>query len=337
MCKLTLGVPQGSVLGPILFSIFINDISWYLQNVVSVLFADDTTLVQNGSTLIAVEEKFRQDMKRLSEWCKHNRLYINWSKTHIMFITNKRVILPSELTLDNIKVQSVDEFKLLGITIDNKLSFSSESSKQCTTISKKLFALNRIFYLPFNVKMQFFKTFIMPHFDYCMSLYIYYSKTSIQRLCKMYYLCLKTLFRLKFANKSHNEINEELKKYHLFSFVHRFIFRTLTTMHKISYCASAPATLRAWLTPIIKNNSTYNMRSNNEKIFVSEFSQSKFGDLRFQNFFAKFLNSIEFQALSEQYAIFSKQLITNLNNYCTTLTKIYSKFNCNLDFYFFRL
>ena len=72
-----------SVLGPLLFLIFINDFPLYLSKINSTLFADDTTLLFDCESMDSGISKFKNGIKHLNEWCKHNKLYINWSKTFI--------------------------------------------------------------------------------------------------------------------------------------------------------------------------------------------------------------------------------------------------------------
>ena len=125
---------------------------------------------------------------------------------------------PEFIELDNIKIEVVSSFKLLGVLIDDKLNFQSYVAQQCLNINRKLFSIKRIFYLSFAVKLQFFKSFILPLFDYGISLSIYYNHLTIRKLCKMYYVCLKKLFNFSFIDnnfniKSNTEINLFLKNY----------------------------------------------------------------------------------------------------------------------------
>ena len=96
------------------------------------------------------------------EWCSFNKLDINWSKTFFMIITNQmKKLFPTEILIGDIAVQVVDKFKLLGVTIDNKLNFDKYSSDLRKSINFKLYSIKRIFFLAHSVKIQFFKTFFI--------------------------------------------------------------------------------------------------------------------------------------------------------------------------------
>ena len=110
-----------------------------------------------------------------------------------MVITNKCIKIPETFILNDIEIKCVDEFKLLGVTIDNKLNFNKHVSNLGRCINSKLFSIKRIFYLSTSVKVQFFKTFILAYFDYCSTLMIYFNKSVIQKLCNKYYLCMHKL------------------------------------------------------------------------------------------------------------------------------------------------
>ena len=123
-----------------------------------------------------------------------------------MFVTNKRIKPPKEIIIDtkivnnktvDIKVSVVTSFKLLGVTLDNKLTFIEHCSNIKKIVNKKLYSINRLFFLCTSVKIHFFKTFILPYFDYCLSLILYFPTSAYQSLNNCFNLCLYKLFKFK--------------------------------------------------------------------------------------------------------------------------------------------
>ena len=133
--------------------------------------------------------------------CKFNKLNINWAKT------------------------VVSSFRLLGVILENKLNFGDHVNSICSIINRKLFSIKWLFYLATSVKMKFFKSFILPYFDYCLSLSVYFSRATLQKLCTCYYASLFRLFKFDFTNFDGTGINEFLKKYGLFAFKQRVVMR----------------------------------------------------------------------------------------------------------------
>jgi hypothetical protein len=147
--SILLGIAQGSILGPLLFLIFINDLAFLLDSDKCKMFADDTTTCHTGINIESLLAAFSLSLCKIQNWCSNNRLDINWAKTKIMFIHNKRnVVLPKEFVFENSPIEIVSEFKLLGITIDNKMNFSPHVRLLRCAVNKKLYSIQKLFHLP---------------------------------------------------------------------------------------------------------------------------------------------------------------------------------------------
>ncbi len=338
-----LGVPQGSVLGPLFFLIFINDLA-YSVNLCCKMFADDTTLYKAHDDLEKLISKFRDELKGLIDWCKYNTLDINWSKTFFMFITNKRTKMPSVLNIDDTEVKVVDCFKLLGVSIDNKLSFVKHSQDIRTAINRKLYSIKRLFYLPYSVKIQFFKTFVLPYFDYGLSLLIYFPKVAIQSLSNCFNMCIFKLFKMQIEKENENEektsdadvnrLNEKLNKYSLFTFQHRLMNKLLTFVYNIQHDQQAPALLKAELAEQEQKETIDSKCLRSGRIYANKVI-SKYSHATFKSFFNKLTSNIH----TENYNLNKKEFCDSIvactfKNY-PLFIRLFSKFDIHHKTYKF--
>ena len=122
------GVPQGSVLGPMLFLIYINDLPPVLSHSCADIFADDTTLSTHNKSLDVVITSLTNDLSHVDRWCQHNHMSINSDKSNVMFISSRqnRQILQSntEIPYHDSVIKSGSTAKLLGVTVSNSLSWN---------------------------------------------------------------------------------------------------------------------------------------------------------------------------------------------------------------------
>jgi hypothetical protein len=159
-----------------------------------------------------------------------------------MFVTNKRIMPPKEIDMNGSAVAVVSSFKLLGVTLDNKLKFDTFTSELRKKILVKMYSIKKLYQLCYSVKLQFFKSFMLPYFDYCSTLSIYFTKTVLQRMCSCYNICMVKLFKIKNEATNNNELNlhnNKLEKLSLFNFEHRLVSRIRTQEYKQHQRASS--------------------------------------------------------------------------------------------------
>ena len=188
---LKVGVPQGSVLGPLLFIIFMNDICALPIRSSLVIYADDTTTLDSGNKIEDLVRSVENDMKIICEWLKNNQLIINRQKTFVIHFPpsshyTQRIMEPRleslTIKIDDHYVDFVNETRILGAIIDSKLNFSSHVDTIVTKVNSRSFILFR------NLKMflakfrtYLFKLFIVPNFEYCSSLFFVLNCKSIKK------------------------------------------------------------------------------------------------------------------------------------------------------------
>lgn len=138
------GVPQGSILGPLLFIIFINDLPLHVTSSQVDLYADDTTLSSSADVknIQKLQDTLNNSVKQVNDWATSNKLPINQEKTKALIVTGKR--LASKLDTSPIvhingnPVSTVDNARLLGLEIDTKLSFSPHIEYVCKKLSQRI-------------------------------------------------------------------------------------------------------------------------------------------------------------------------------------------------------
>jgi hypothetical protein len=158
---INIGVPQGSVLGPLFFTIFINDIASSL-NVNCKLFADDAVFYVSRSSFDEVCDNITELTVHLSRWLLDNKLVAHTDKTKLMLFTPRPVSVLRDITFNGTILQWVDEFRYLGLILDNKISFNKHINYVCQGLSKAhgvLRALSNV--LPFtSLKTLFYALFV---------------------------------------------------------------------------------------------------------------------------------------------------------------------------------
>jgi len=143
----TCGVPQGSILGPILFLLYINDLHDCSNLLKLLLFADDTTIIYSSNDLDSLLTTINKELLSLSEWFNLNRLSLNVSKTNYMiFCNHKMEQTHCDITIGHTVINRVSSTKFLGVDIDDKLTWLHHIKIVERKISSAIFAIRNIRY-----------------------------------------------------------------------------------------------------------------------------------------------------------------------------------------------
>ena len=163
------GVPQGSILGPLLFLIYINDLVNICNHTAPFLFADDTNLFKHGTDLNDIVESLNLELNEISLWLKVNKLSLNIKKTHYMVFTTRRITIDVlDIKIDGYMIDRVTHTKFLGVFIDEKLNWKKHISYISGKISRGLGIIVKARKkLPLNALKTLYFSFIYPFFTYC--------------------------------------------------------------------------------------------------------------------------------------------------------------------------
>lgn len=226
-----IGLQQGSVLAPILFIVYINDVIKYLKFCKIRLFADDALLTLSAPTMEEAISKVQTDLNMIYIWLCHNKLKINIDKTKYMLMT-RRTVDPDIITLNiaNNPLQRVDKIKYLGIIIDDKLKFDEHLKYTEAKLGKKIGIMFRSCkFISKKYKIMVYRSMIEPHFIYCPTILFTFTDTQISNLQKKQNKAMRFILRKRYDTP----ILEMLRELNWLSVKQLVTYYTLKFIHNI--------------------------------------------------------------------------------------------------------
>lgn len=180
--NITAGVPQGSVLGPLLFLIYINDIADELESLAR-LFADDTSLAYASTSTLDIETTMNRDMNKLSEWSKRWLTIFNPIKTKLLFISNTIDATNLNIMFDGVVLNPVQSHRHLGVSLSSDAKWATHVNELFQSCMKKVNVLRKFKYI-LNRKtiLRIYKSFILPILEYACEVWDGCTERDKQRL-----------------------------------------------------------------------------------------------------------------------------------------------------------
>ena len=187
------GVPQGSILGPLFFILFINDLPLHVSGTID-LYADDTTISASAdvNNIPSLQSSLKTSFGEIQQWAMANKLPLNESKTKVLTVTGKRLAPRIQqhasviLGTSQKALANVDCVSLLGLNIDSTLSFNAHADKVCKKLALRIAILRKIrTYLPLPQRIQYYNSIISPVMSYVSAIWSNCDKELLYRVFKL--------------------------------------------------------------------------------------------------------------------------------------------------------
>ena len=262
--KVKYGVPQGSILGPLYFIMYVNDLITTLLvdgDAEIIMYADDTVLLTSGITHEGATEKMQRVINIVMQWCNKNKLTINTSKTKHMLISRTGGALTQlsdyRIDVNGTALNNVSMYKYLGIHLDSALTFEEAVNEAYLKANRKLYTLRKIRpYVTAYVANLVYKQFVVPLLDYVDFVVESAPKRAVEQLDKIQRRAVRIIDRG--IHPTHNTVDLE-RLYNLRPLTERRRVHHLALMYRLAHSGYSIDNARP----------TINLRSKNKIKFLT--------------------------------------------------------------------
>ena len=232
---ITCGVPQGSILGPLLFLLYVNDIVNVSSTLIPILFADDTNVFMSGTDIADMCTLLNIELQKIVMWLNSNKLSLNVSKTHYMlFRPHKKCKMKydTNILLDGHLITETKNTKFLGVVLDNKLSWADHINCIKKKISKGIGIICKARKL-ISVKtlVSLYYSFIYPYLLYCIEVW----GNACDYLLNPLYMLQKKIIRIIASVSYLSHTDSLFKRYNILTTKNMYVFSIALFMFKFHH------------------------------------------------------------------------------------------------------
>ena len=255
--NISCGVPQGSILGPKLFILYVNDMCNISNLVKYILFADDTNIFYANSNINKLNETVCNVLDQMYTWFAVNKLTLNISKTNYMLFGNRMLNKEINIKIQNVNIERVRVTKFLGVFIDDLLNWKAHIKYVQSKLSKSTAIMHRCSHLlDRNSRRILYSSLFLPYLNYCAEIWGNTYPTNTNCI----FLLQKRVIRIIFGARWLDHTNSLFQQLHVLKFPDIIELKTSLFMYK-AYYSCLPSNIQCLFT---RREIAYSMRANHD-------------------------------------------------------------------------